>query len=99
IRPRPNDVVLMVDREQAKDMGSARGRRTGRRPARPNAIDAVLEPCPGRIIDQRNLAPWVLGHSAAVIPRGDPIRSEEHTSELQSLMRLSYPVFCLKKKN
>src|SRR3546814_1162123 len=28
----------------------------------------------------------------------DPIRSEEHTSELQSLMRLSYAVFCLKKK-
>src|SRR3546814_4350312 len=27
------------------------------------------------------------------------IRSEEHTSELQSLMRLSYVVFCLKKKN
>src|SRR3546814_6580619 len=30
--------------------------------------------------------------------RGD-IRSEEHTSELQSLMRISYAVFCLKKKN
>src|SRR3546814_3475426 len=31
----------------------------------------------------------------------DPIfgRSEEHTSELQSLMRISYAVFCLKKKN
>src|SRR3546814_8724283 len=28
----------------------------------------------------------------------DP-RSEEHTSELQSLMRISYAVFCLKKKN
>src|SRR3546814_1846693 len=28
----------------------------------------------------------------------DPRRSEEHTSELQSLMRLSYAVFCLKKK-
>src|SRR3546814_5246087 len=27
-----------------------------------------------------------------------PSRSEEHTSELQSLMRLSYAVFCLKKK-
>src|SRR3546814_1716281 len=27
------------------------------------------------------------------------LRSEEHTSELQSLMRLSYAVFCLKKKN
>src|SRR3546814_10434391 len=32
--------------------------------------------------------------------RGDAIlRSEEHTSELQSLMRISYAVFCLKKKN
>src|SRR3546814_10554245 len=29
---------------------------------------------------------------------GDPKRSEEHTSELQSLMRISYAVFCLKKK-
>src|SRR3546814_3467523 len=29
----------------------------------------------------------------------DPPRSEEHTSELQSLMRISYAVFCLKKKN
>src|SRR3546814_8894954 len=28
----------------------------------------------------------------------DTIRSEEHTSELQSLMRISYAVFCLKKK-
>src|SRR3546814_6899716 len=31
------------------------------------------------------------------IPHGDR-RSEEHTSELQSLMRISYAVFCLKKK-
>src|SRR3546814_710277 len=29
---------------------------------------------------------------------GSPRRSEEHTSELQSLMRISYAVFCLKKK-
>src|SRR3546814_1252099 len=29
----------------------------------------------------------------------DSIRSEEHTSELQSPMRISYAVFCLKKKN
>src|SRR3546814_9168450 len=29
---------------------------------------------------------------------GDDFRSEEHTSELQSLMRISYAVFCLKKK-
>src|SRR3546814_9372598 len=30
--------------------------------------------------------------------RADDARSEEHTSELQSLMRISYAVFCLKKK-
>src|SRR3546814_4916727 len=31
-------------------------------------------------------------------PTPTPFRSEEHTSELQSLMRISYAVFCLKKK-
>src|SRR3546814_6398495 len=33
------------------------------------------------------------------MPHAQTHRSEEHTSELQSLMRLSYAVFCLKKKN
>src|SRR3546814_10100851 len=37
------------------------------------------------------------GHRHAVAGRL-PARSEEHTSELQSLMRISYAVFCLKKK-
>src|SRR3546814_2124046 len=40
--------------------------------------------------------------TGAVVPgleRRLVIRSEEHTSELQSLMRISYAVFCLKKKN
>src|SRR3546814_3049073 len=32
-------------------------------------------------------------------PRRAHLRSEEHTSELQSLMRISYAVFCLKTKN
>src|SRR3546814_8008726 len=31
-------------------------------------------------------------------PQSQEMRSEEHTSELQSLMRISYAVFCLKKK-
>src|SRR3546814_5435264 len=35
---------------------------------------------------------------AAPVRRGKPFRSEEHTSELQSLMRTSYAVFCLQKK-
>src|SRR3546814_10377855 len=33
------------------------------------------------------------------VSAGQGPRSEEHTSELQSLMRISYAVFCLKKKN
>src|SRR3546814_4018144 len=36
---------------------------------------------------------------ADVVAGADRQRSEEHTSELQSLMRISYAVFCLKKKN
>src|SRR3546814_8651312 len=36
--------------------------------------------------------------SSALLSDGDISRSEEHTSELQSLMRISYSVFCLKKK-
>src|SRR3546814_1528199 len=38
--------------------------------------------------------------SAAIVPleKEKSLRSEEHTSELQSLMRISYAVFCLKKK-
>src|SRR3546814_10182923 len=38
-----------------------------------------------------------LGAAIPVVIGGDG-RSEEHTSELQSLMRISYAVFCLKKK-
>src|SRR3546814_2582819 len=40
-------------------------------------------------------------HNQLAMPdnREESFRSEEHTSELQSLMRISYAVFCLKKKN
>src|SRR3546814_7320629 len=41
----------------------------------------------------------VIGQSRELGQALDAIRSEEHTSELQSLMRISYAVFCLKKKN
>src|SRR3546814_7456552 len=55
----------------------------------------------------RRIRPVALADPAAGAQRGrqrDPAgdrradRSEEHTSELQSLMRISYAVFCLKKK-
>src|SRR3546814_7706313 len=36
--------------------------------------------------------------SATPLDTGERVRSEEHTSELQSLMSISYAVFCLKKK-
>src|SRR3546814_2836652 len=38
-------------------------------------------------------------YGAMPFGQGVGVRSEEHTSELQSLMRISYAVFCLKKKN
>src|SRR3546814_5029765 len=47
------------------------------------------------------LVPSSLGRALAAIREDDLAarsRSEEHTSELQSLMRISYAVFCLKKK-
>src|SRR3546814_1432672 len=41
----------------------------------------------------------LLGAVNAIALSRATMRSEEHTSELQSLMRISYAVFCLKKKN
>src|SRR3546814_10614825 len=38
------------------------------------------------------------GAGGEIVDRSPVERSEEHTSELQSLMRISYAVFCLKKK-
>src|SRR3546814_3755224 len=53
-------------------------------PISPNSCQHLTRPHP-----RRRAGPVV----------GQMNRSEEHTSELQSLMRISYAVFCLKKKN
>src|SRR3546814_4769142 len=50
--------------------------------------------CGGRQNDQVDVA----GLHSRCVDRLEAGRSEEHTSELQSLMRISYAVFCLKKK-
>src|SRR3546814_4716510 len=42
---------------------------------------------------------WREGEAMGEMTVARNLRSEEHTSELQSLMRISYAVFCLKKKN
>src|SRR3546814_6402451 len=52
-------------------------------------------PAPGLLVLRQLLE--AVTHQHMVAARDD-LRSEEHTSELQSLMRISYAVFCLKKK-
>src|SRR3546814_8696575 len=62
---------------------------------------AGVEP-PGAVAVDDPLRPGVHVADAAICERGEAggvPRSEEHTSELQSLMSISYAVFCLKKKN
>src|SRR3546814_6999977 len=57
-------------------------------------VDACVSGDLGQVAtDQRELV------MAVEITNAAQARSEEHTSELQSLMRLSYAVFCLKKQN
>src|SRR3546814_9419615 len=52
----------------------------------------------GSISGYRALVTWLPKERFGVVLMANG-RSEEHTSELQSLMRISYAVFCLKKKN
>src|SRR3546814_4127093 len=47
-----------------------------------------------KVVSDRQFFP---GYVLAKLELNDAVRSEEHTSELQSLMRTSYAVFCLKK--
>src|SRR3546814_1811795 len=77
-----------------------------RSPLRP--IEAPARPCYRAHIFHRQDAPMIPRYSRPQMASiWEPeakfriwfeIRSEEHTSELQSLMRISYAVFCLKKK-
>src|SRR3546814_3403017 len=64
---------------------------------------AAIEPVIGHVKAehrmQRNYLKGCHGDHANAVLAAAGYRSEEHTSELQSLMRISYAVFCLKKKN
>src|SRR3546814_13836405 len=66
------------------------------------ALDMRLVCLSATVSNAEELAEWITtvrGETDAVIEEKRPVeRSEEHTSELQSLMRISYAVFCLKKK-
>src|SRR3546814_10337345 len=54
--------------------------------------------CPTGASTHSNLRSAMAGLRHCSVTGSTGIRSEEHTSELQSLMRISYAVFCLKKK-
>src|SRR3546814_7944824 len=53
-----------------------------------------ISKCARWLVEPRKFAPNLVNKTPALLRA----RSEEHTSELQSLMRISYAVFCLKKK-
>src|SRR3546814_1722679 len=68
-----------------------------------DTFSAVLndDEVPFQLVEERALpsTPGATRKPFALLFRnGSSFRSEEHTSELQSLMRISYAVFCLKKK-
>src|SRR3546814_5917823 len=70
-----------------------------------NVIDAAASGAADGLRLALNIGAMLLAFIALIALVDGPltwlgeIRSEEHTSELQSLMRISYAVFCLKKKN
>src|SRR3546814_3749906 len=85
-------VALRCDHEHASDP-AGRPHRTTCRPARTpgRALRRTGAGGAGRLL-------LGVGGRAGRHRRGAVAGSEEHTSELQSLMRISYAVFCLKKK-
>src|SRR3546814_3315641 len=64
----------------------------------PGVIDGDAPPARVERRARQAVAAMAVERRAARVGLCQPIRSEEHTSELQSLMRISYAVFCLKKK-
>src|SRR3546814_7829643 len=73
--------------------------------ANPAAVTAMINPAvedaanPGLAGAMKSVQDKLQDEDSGALVRAQERRSEEHTSELQSLMRISYAVFCLKKKN
>src|SRR3546814_4178012 len=93
-------ITLAVEQCASVLIGCMGNHKHGFRPAAlEQAVVLARQGGPGTRLDHRQRFPEVSG--AAHLMR-QPVdgcrRSEEHTSELQSLMRISYAVFCLKKK-
>src|SRR3546814_6757032 len=69
-----------------------------RRPFRIFPVFSEESPAPGRWAPRPRAGCGMDARKRVAAAIKDYLRSEEHTSELQSLMRISYAVFCLKKK-
>src|SRR3546814_7093047 len=87
----------------SSDLGGARVDLGGERGRAGPAVALPMKPYPLRVADRGRLAlAPESAHLGPIVQMGvgddRARRSEEHTSELQSLMRISYAVFCLKKK-
>src|SRR3546814_982201 len=62
-------------------------------------VAGLIPPLRFQLAHMRSTLAWCTQNNGSRAAYGTlPMRSEEHTSELQSLMRISYAVFCLKKK-
>src|SRR3546814_1487564 len=96
---------LVEERTDTLGVGHARqGQATTEYRSRRQRRKQALHSRPPARISATVAMPLAMNSNVAVIERSDSRdipqtpRSEEHTSELQSLMRISYAVFCLKKK-
>src|SRR3546814_8920934 len=93
--PGPRQAERLVPRRK---LHRARPRRLGqsdRQHLQEDAVDVVLRLLLG---EPQRVHLHAVAEAAVLFLRDAVARSEEHTSELQSLMRISYAVFCLKKK-
>src|SRR3546814_7862807 len=99
MQPRWKRVLNTINRQMGEALGQAYVDVTFSPEAKAQAqhlVHNLSEALKARI---ENLA-WMSAETKAkALEKWASFRSEEHTSELQSLMRISYAVFCLKKKN
>src|SRR3546814_973697 len=80
------------------DIGGMKERLAGVLELSPPIDDWMQEDAVDSEIFEERIQEMADAAAAGKAAQVDPERSEEHTSELQSLMRISYAVFCLKKK-
>src|SRR3546814_7854614 len=93
--PIPAAADVRLTRDRPLILGAGEGERG---PAQPYAATGRRRQ-PAYVRSRpRSAATTMTTFARSKVPSTMP-RSEEHTSELQSLMRISYAVFCLKKKN